>query len=93
MARELTKTFETFLTGSLSEIAALVGADANQRKGEIVLMMQGFSAPEQPEVIDAEAMRVMEILLAELPVKQAASLTAKITGEKKNKLYQWALER
>ena len=35
----------------------------------------------------------MDILLTELPVKQAASLTARITGEKKNKLYQWALER
>lgn len=93
LARELTKTFETFLTGSLSEIAQQVAADANQRKGEIVLMVQGFKAPEQAEVIDAEARRVMELLLAELPVKQAASLTAKITGEKKNKLYQWAVDR
>ncbi|MEY4588085.1 MAG: hypothetical protein RL497_161 [Pseudomonadota bacterium] len=93
LARELTKTFETFLTGTLSEINAQVAADANQRKGEIVLMVQGFSAPETPELIDAEAMRVMELLLAELPVKQAASLAARITGEKKNKLYQWALDR
>lgn len=93
MARELTKTFETFLTGNLSEIAEQVAGDANQRKGEIVLMVQGFSAPVDAEALDAEAIRIMEILLSELPVKQAASLTARITGEKKNKLYQWALER
>lgn len=93
LARELTKTFETFLTGSLSEIAHQVAADANQRKGEIVLMVQGYKVPEVEQMIDNEAMRIMDILLAELPVKQAASLTAKITGEKKNKLYQWAVER
>lgn len=93
MARELTKTFETFLTGSLSEIAEQVAEDANQRKGEIVLMVQGFSAPVDAESLDPEAIRIMEILLSELPVKQAASLTARITGEKKNKLYQWAVER
>ena len=83
MARELTKTFETFLTGSLAEIAEQVAADANQRKGEIVLMVQGFSPPEQADQLDAEALRIMDILLTELPVKQAASLTARITGEKK----------
>lgn len=93
MARELTKTFETFLTGSLAEIAALVAADANQRKGEIVLMVQGYKAPEVGEQLDAQAAHIMEVLLSELPVKQAASLAAKITGEKKNKLYQWALAR
>jgi 16S rRNA (cytidine1402-2'-O)-methyltransferase len=93
MARELTKTFETFLTGSLAEIAALVAADANQRKGEIVLMVQGYKAPELGEQLDPQAARIMEVLLSELPVKQAASLAAKITGEKKNKLYQWALAR
>lgn len=93
MARELTKTFETFLTGSLAEIAAQVAADANQRKGEIVLMVQGYKAPEVGEQLDPQAARIMDVLLSELPVKQAASLAAKITGEKKNKLYQWALAR
>lgn len=91
LARELTKTFETFLAGNLAQISAQVAADANQRKGEIVLLLQGYRpAAETPE-IDPAHLQVLQILLAELPVKQAASLAAKITGEKKNKLYQWAI--
>lgn len=93
LARELTKTFETFLTGSISEVLAQVTADANQRKGEIVLLLQGYKKSLAIADIEPEALRILEVLLTELPVKQAASLTAKITGEKKNKLYQWALQR
>ena len=93
MARELTKTFETFLRGTLQELIAQVAADPNQRKGEIVVLVQGYRAPHNAPDITEAARRVLMILLEELPVKQAASLAAQITGEKKNKLYQWAIGR
>ncbi|MEY3018265.1 MAG: hypothetical protein RL336_1400, partial [Pseudomonadota bacterium] len=39
-----------------------------------------------------EVEHVMRTLAAELPLKQAASLASKITGHKKNALYQWGLD-
>jgi len=92
VARELTKLHETILTGSADEVAAIVEADPDQRKGEFVVLVRGAPPPEagQPS---AESLRVLEVLLAELPLKQAAGLAARITGEKKNALYRIALDR
>ena len=88
-ARELTKTFEEIHACALSEAAAWIAADANRERGEFVLIVSG--APEQ-EKSAVETQRVLEILLSELPVKQAAKLAAQITGEKKNQLYELALK-
>lgn len=91
LARELTKTFETIHGASLGELCAWVAADDNQRKGEFVLLIHG-AEPDQREEVAVSPEWVLTQLLGELPVKQAASLAAKITGEKKNRLYQLALE-
>lgn len=93
MARELTKTFETFLTGCVAQVLEQVLADSNQQKGEIVLMVSGYRKPESGDELTPEAETTMKVLLEELPVKQAAAIGAKLTGEKKNKLYQWALDQ
>jgi len=90
MARELTKLHETLISASLEELLQQVEADPMQRKGEIVLLVAG-AKPEADAGQAAESRRILEILLEELPVKQAATLTARITGEKKNRLYQEAL--
>jgi 16S rRNA (cytidine1402-2'-O)-methyltransferase len=90
VARELTKTFETFLTGTLADIQARVVADPNQQRGEIVLIVHGADAGENG-IAAAEEERVLRLLLAELPLKQAAELAARITGGSKNSLYQKAL--
>lgn len=91
LARELTKTFETIKNTTLAELTAWVKADTNQQRGECVLLIEGWKAPQQAE-INQHTSRVLNILLAELPVKQAAALAAEITGERKNKLYQHALQ-
>jgi 16S rRNA (cytidine1402-2'-O)-methyltransferase len=92
LARELTKTFETIKGLPLGELRDWVAADANQQRGECVLLLAGWQAPEG-EAVSAEALRVLDLLLAELPVKRAAALAAEITGVRKNLLYQVALER
>ncbi|MFT6300629.1 MAG: 16S rRNA (cytidine1402-2'-O)-methyltransferase [Saprospiraceae bacterium] len=90
IARELTKTYETFLSGPLADVLLQVKADDNQQKGEIVLVVEGSSLPEK-DPDDVEAKRILSILLEDVSLKQAASLAAKITGVQKNLLYKLAL--
>lgn len=91
VARELTKTYETILQGTLSELVERVESDSNQQKGEFVVLVQGAPARERSEV-DAEALRMLQVLLTELPLKQAAGLLAKMTGLSKNVLYEEGLK-
>ncbi len=93
LARELTKTFETLKGMPLAELAAWVAADSNQQRGECVVLVAGWQAPEGEEAVSAEAMRVLNLLLTEMPLKRAAALAAEITGVRKNLLYQVALEQ
>ncbi|MFJ3052778.1 16S rRNA (cytidine(1402)-2'-O)-methyltransferase [Pseudomonas nitroreducens] len=93
LARELTKTFETLKGLPLGELREFVASDSNQQRGECVLLVAGKPAPEGDEAVDAQTLRVLDLLLAEMPVKRAAALAAEITGARKNQLYQIALER
>lgn len=93
MARELTKTFETIKGAPLSELVEWVRNDSDQQRGECVLVVEGMPATDEEEGIGSEAERILDVLLAEVPVKQAAALAAQITGLKKNRLYKIALER
>ena len=90
LAREITKTFETFLSGTVAEIQTALQADADQARGEIVLILHP-SPREKHSGLPEAAQQVMNILAAELPTKQAAELAAKITGENKKALYDLAL--
>ncbi len=90
LARELTKTFETIRNDSAQALLDWVTADANQQKGEIVLVVQGYKAPESDSLSD-ETEHILKTLLAELSLKQAVKLTVDITGEKKKKIYNAAL--
>ncbi|PIA75158.1 16S rRNA (cytidine(1402)-2'-O)-methyltransferase [Ectopseudomonas toyotomiensis] len=93
LARELTKTFETLQGLPLAELCEWVGADSNQQRGECVVLVAGWQAPEGEDAVSAEALRVLDLLMAEMPLKRAAALAAEITGVRKNLLYQVALER
>ena len=91
LAREMTKTFETFLRGTIGEVLQRVRDDSNQQKGEMVILLHGAPIPDAAEV-DPQTDRLLTLLLEELPVKQAARLAARISGKKKNILYKRALE-
>ncbi len=90
VARELTKVFETIQGDALSGLCQWVQSDLHQQKGEFVVLVQGV-IPAENEETTAETERIIRILLAELPVKQAAALAARITGQKRNFLYGMAL--
>ena len=96
VARELTKLHETTYRGTLSELAAGAAGDADFARGEIVLLVGG--APARPDAGEGGADghggaldRVLNILLAELPLKQAAHLAARITQVRDNEAYKRAL--
>jgi 16S rRNA (cytidine1402-2'-O)-methyltransferase len=90
LARELTKLFEEIHRCPLSEAGAWLARDANRQRGEFVILVEGAPAADEDED-DAETGRILAILLADLPVSQAAALAAQITGRKKNALYERAL--
>jgi 16S rRNA (cytidine1402-2'-O)-methyltransferase len=89
-ARELTKTFETIHQCKLGEALAWLQNDPNQQRGEFVLLVGGAAQTEEQEISE-DARRTLQILLSELPLKQAVKLAADISGAKKNALYQLAL--
>lgn len=91
LARELTKTFETFYAGSASAVGDVLEVDPHGSRGEFVVMVHGVSDAEAAAG-SVEVDRVLALLLKELPVKKAARLAAELTGNSKNELYQRALE-
>jgi 16S rRNA (cytidine1402-2'-O)-methyltransferase len=92
VARELTKIYESVLPGTLAELAHRYEVNVSENRGEIVIMVTGIEEEKSAtkEVIPEE---VLNILLEELPLKQAAALASKITGERKNVLYELALAK
>lgn len=86
LARELTKRFETVLDGTLAELATRVQADADQQRGEIVLVIAGAD-PESADVRLAEGKRLYALLASELPPARAARLAAQWSGVPKRALY------
>ena len=90
LARELTKLFEEIHRCQLSDAIAWLAADAHREKGEYVILLEGATGDQDQELIEAK--RVLSILLESCSVKQAAQLAAQLTGQKKNALYQLALE-
>jgi len=91
VAREMTKLFETVLDGTLAELHACISNDANQRKGEFVLLVQG--AGEDADARIAEGRRVYAKLGEHLPPSTAAKLAAEITGAPRKALYGHARDR
>jgi 16S rRNA (cytidine1402-2'-O)-methyltransferase len=88
IARELTKRFETFYRGSLGELAARAKNDADLRRGEAVVLVQG--APES-EPGTARLDETLQVMLRHLPPSAAAAAAAQLTGVRRNDAYERAL--
>ncbi len=89
IAREMTKTFETIYSDTAENLYIWLQNDANQLKGEMVLIIEGNKRDKHaisPQIIDT-----LRLLLDELPPKKACAIAAKIYGVKKNMLYELAL--
>jgi 16S rRNA (cytidine1402-2'-O)-methyltransferase len=91
IARELSKVFEQIHRCALSEATPWLSSDPNHQRGEFVVLIEAATAKDGDDLDDA--IRVLDILLEECSVSQAAALTSRITGVKKNQLYEIALAR
>lgn len=89
LAKELTKTFERFVSGRCFEVKEWLIKDKGHQKGEFVLMIPAREVPEQRQ----DHSSLLDVLLQELPLKQAVKIAVKLTGENKNTLYKTALAR
>lgn len=89
VARELTKRYETVLSGTSCQVLERLREDDDQTRGEFVLMLAGAPPVSQSQ---AQLEHMLTVMLADLPVKQTANLAAKITGQRKNELYDLALQ-
>ncbi len=88
IGRELTKQFEEIATVGAAQFAPWLAADSNRSRGEFVLVLHPELVPEQV----GDEIRVLKLLLAELPLKTAVRLAADMTGASRNVLYEAALE-
>src|SRR3989338_4265633 len=91
IARELTKIHETILTADLKSLIQELNSHPETVRGEIVILLQGAHENNQAHTMQSEA--VLDLLLKELPLKQAVMLASEITGERKNVLYEKALAK
>lgn len=89
LCRELTKRFETVRKSELGKITAWVIENANQQKGEYVLVVRGVQHTADGE---GQVRDLLSKLLPDLSVKRASTIVADLTGEKKNAIYKIALQ-
>jgi len=91
IARELTKLHETIVKTSLAHALELVEQDANMRKGEFVVIVEGAKVIKQDEGLSPEQQNILAILMCECSTKTAVEMAVQITGARKKLLYQAAL--
>lgn len=89
LARELTKRYETIRKSTLTELMGWMEQDPDQQRGEFVILVHGSEVNQDESRETAKS--CLDIMLAELPLKQAVSITSKITGAPKNVIYDMAL--
>ncbi|MCL9683113.1 16S rRNA (cytidine(1402)-2'-O)-methyltransferase [Legionella maioricensis] len=88
LAKELTKTFERFISGTVPEVKNWLLAESGHTKGEFVLII-----PPRPDAEEKHSNEeLLTVLLKELPLKQAVSIACKLTKTNKNELYETALK-
>jgi 16S rRNA (cytidine1402-2'-O)-methyltransferase len=93
IARELTKTYETIVTGTVADIHELVNSDSNMQRGEFVVLIEGFDKKQhKQDGLSDEDIETLKTLMTECSLKTAVKLAVQLTGQSKKELYKAALE-
>ena len=91
LAREITKTWETITGNMIKNLREWLLEDPNRTKGEMVLIVEGKPKSDNNDKISSQAVKALELIAEELPLKKAAAIVAELYGYKKNALYQFGL--
>ncbi len=91
LAKELTKRYENFLRGSAIQCLQLFEQDESLKKGEFVVLIHRQQEAKKDST-EVDTLKLLHLLIAEMPMKKAVKLAVEITGQKKNELYRQALE-
>ena len=91
LAREITKTWETIRGNTIKNLREWLLEDPNRTKGEMVLIVEGKPKSDNNDEISPQAVKALELIVEELPLKKAAAIVAELYGYKKNALYQFGL--
>jgi len=91
LAREITKTWETITGNTIKNLREWLLEDPNRTKGEMVLIVEGKPKSDNNDEISPQAVKALELIAEELPLKKAAAIVAELYGYKKNALYQFGL--
>ena len=92
LAREITKTWETITGNTIKNLREWLLEDPSRTKGEMVLIVEGKPKSDNNDEISSQAVKALELIAEELPLKKAAAIVAELYGYKKNALYQFGLE-
>ncbi len=90
VGRELTKMYEQCVRGTLEELCVKIDDGSIVAKGEFVIVVTGTDDESPASSLDTD--RLLAELGDVLPAKVAARVSARVTGLKKNALYQRLLE-
>ncbi|NXZ83614.1 16S rRNA (cytidine(1402)-2'-O)-methyltransferase [Haemophilus influenzae] len=91
LAREMTKTWEAITGNTIKNLREWLLEDPNRTKGEMVLIVEGKPKSDNNDEISPQAVKALELIAEELPLKKAAAIVAELYGYKKNALYQFGL--
>lgn len=91
VSRELTKRYETTYSGTLEQLRDAAARDGDMARGEIVVIVEGSAALEEPGLQVMRHDEVLRALLEDLPPSQAARIAARLTGAKRSELYEAAV--
>ena len=91
VVREITKTYEETIRGSLVALAERYARE--QALGEIVVIVAGAAEQEAPRPAASANVTVDDLIEAGLSLKQASALIAKLTGSSRRDIYQEVVKR
>ena len=91
LCREMTKTFETIYRMKVTDLIEHFKEHEDEIRGEFVLIVGPYEAKDNSDEISAKAKAALEKMISSLKVKEACQIVSDLTGESKNRLYDYAL--